>query len=118
MLSPDLKFSELKVLSDDNGRYILLYCMKQGKYILIINTYAPNIQPDQATYFEKLIISIQWMLMKILKYCGVEISIVVYKPLILMIQKQFQKRILLIHWKMPRIPLILVIFGELETRIH
>ena len=55
MLSPDLKFSELKVLSDDNGRYILLYCMIQGKYILIINTYAPNIEPDQATYFEKLI---------------------------------------------------------------
>ena len=53
-MSPDLEFSQLKVLSDENGRYILLYCMIQGKYFLIINTCANN-EPDQVTYFEKLI---------------------------------------------------------------
>ena len=54
-MNPDLEFSELKVLSDDTGRYIILYCMIQGKYFLIINTYAPNNESDQVTYFEKLI---------------------------------------------------------------
>ena len=29
-VSPDLELSELKVLSDDNGRYILLYFMIKG----------------------------------------------------------------------------------------
>ena len=48
-VSASLEFEEIKTITDDEGRLIIMKCKIQGQTFLIVNAYGPN---DEKAHFE------------------------------------------------------------------
>ena len=54
LIGSGLEFSQLKISTDESGRYITLLCEIQGCKYLLVNSYAPNTENEQVPYFQKV----------------------------------------------------------------
>ena len=54
LINPSLECKIERVISDKNGRFIILKLLLDQQYIALVNIYAPNDANQQKTFFSKL----------------------------------------------------------------
>ena len=54
LVNPKVELKIEKVISDNNGRYIILVAMVDDSHVILVNIYAPNDLNQQLTIFNDL----------------------------------------------------------------
>ena len=54
LVNPKVDFKIEKVISDNNGRYIILDAMVDDSHVVLVNIYAPNDLNQQLAFFNDL----------------------------------------------------------------